>query len=121
MVVISPTVQHNLFLFFLLQHSVLIVQYNKMSAAAPNIISMFKARRTGEKKTASCLLLESKSFLEALNRFLLISHLLELCLRTTYKVGLEKSSKQLLGIPRGGKGTEINKWIWGLPSQEYQL
>lgn len=120
MVVISPTVQHNLFLFFLLQHSVLIVQYNKMSAAAPNIISMFKAR-TGEKKTASCVLLESKSFLEALNRFLLISHLLELCLRTTYKVGLEKSSKQLFGIPRGGKGTEINKWIWGLPSQEYQL
>ena len=121
MVVISPAVQHDLLLFFLLQHSVLIFQCNKMAAAAPSIISMFKARRTGEKETASCLLLESKSFLEAPNRFLLISHLLELCLRTTYKVDLGKSRKQLFSIPKGGKGTEINKWIWGLASQEYLL
>ena len=62
MVVISPTVQHNFFLFFLLQRSVLIFQCNKMAAAAPSIISMFKAGRMGKRKQLAVLYQKAKVF-----------------------------------------------------------
>ena len=59
MVVISPAVQHDLFLFFLLQHSVLIFQCNKMAAAAPSII---RQEEQGKRKQLSVFCWKAKAF-----------------------------------------------------------
>ena len=89
MVVISPPVQHNFFLFFLLQRLVLIFQCNKMAAAAPSIISMFKAGRMGKRKQLAVLYQKAKVFQKPPTDFCLYltcwNYVLELLTRQVWK------------------------------------